>query len=191
MKHTKSTPSIAFDDQGRGEPSLLCLRGWCVDKTSFRYLVEAGSRNRRTLAMDWRGHGESAPEQGDFGESALIEDVLSVIEESGVQKVVPVALAHAGWVAIELRRRLAELFKQKPRAYWMEQLEANDVPYTPVYNLAEVFQDPQIQHMGLEIQTDRKTSRSSKPSSSRWNTAMIRANIPRRRQNSASTTASF
>jgi hypothetical protein len=190
MKHTKSSPSIAFDDQGRGEPSLLCLPGWCVDKTSFRYLVEAGSRNRRVsdgLARTW-GIGS---EQGDFGESALIEDVLSVIEESGVQKVVPVALAHAGWVAIELRRRLAELFKQKPRAYWMEQLEANDVPYTPVYNLAEVFQDPQIQHMGLEIQTDRKTSRSSKPSSSRWNTAMIRANIPRRRQNSASTTASF
>ena len=38
----------------------------------------------------------------------------------------------------------------------MEQLEANDVPYTPVYNLAEVFQDPQIQHMGLEIQIERK-----------------------------------
>ena len=38
----------------------------------------------------------------------------------------------------------------------MEQLEANDVPHTPVYNLAEVFQDPQIKHMGLEIQIDRK-----------------------------------
>jgi hypothetical protein len=27
MTHTKSTPFIAFDDQGRGEPSLLCLLG--------------------------------------------------------------------------------------------------------------------------------------------------------------------
>jgi len=186
MKHTKSSPSIAFDDQGRGEPSLLCLPGWCVDKTSFRYLVEAGSRNRRVsdgLAWTW-GIGSGAGRLRRIGADRRCF-------ECGVQKVVPVALAHAGWVAIELRRRLAELFKQKPRAYWMEQLEANDVPYTPVYNLAEVFQDPQIQHMGLEIQTDRKTSRSSKPSSSRWNTAMIRANIPRRRQNSASTTASF
>jgi len=42
----------------------------------------------------------------------------------------------------------------------MEQLEANDVPHTPVYNLAEVFEDPQIKHMGLQIQIDRK----SKPS---------------------------
>ena len=38
----------------------------------------------------------------------------------------------------------------------MEQLEINDVPHTPVYNLAEVFQDPQIKHMGLEIQIERK-----------------------------------
>ena len=38
----------------------------------------------------------------------------------------------------------------------MEQLEANDVPHTPVYNLAEVFEDPQIKHMGLEIQIERQ-----------------------------------
>jgi crotonobetainyl-CoA:carnitine CoA-transferase CaiB-like acyl-CoA transferase len=38
----------------------------------------------------------------------------------------------------------------------LEQLEANDVPHTPVYNLKEVFEDPQIKHMGLEIQIERK-----------------------------------
>jgi crotonobetainyl-CoA:carnitine CoA-transferase CaiB-like acyl-CoA transferase len=38
----------------------------------------------------------------------------------------------------------------------MAQLEANDVPHTPVYNLQELFQDPQIKHMGLEITIERK-----------------------------------
>ncbi len=56
----------------------------------------------------------------------------------------------------ELSKTFAEFFREKPRAYWMEQLEANDVPHTPVYNLAEVFQDPQIKHMGMEIQIERK-----------------------------------
>ncbi|HJU63349.1 MAG TPA: CoA transferase, partial [Candidatus Binatia bacterium] len=56
----------------------------------------------------------------------------------------------------ELNQTFAEFFRVKPRSYWLEQLEANDVPHTPVYNLAEVFQDPQIQHMGLEIQIERK-----------------------------------
>lgn len=57
---------------------------------------------------------------------------------------------------LELNKTFAEFFKEKPRAYWLDQLEANDVPHTPVYNLAEVFQDPQIRHMGLEIQIERK-----------------------------------
>jgi crotonobetainyl-CoA:carnitine CoA-transferase CaiB-like acyl-CoA transferase len=30
------------------------------------------------------------------------------------------------------------------------------VPHTPVYNMQEVFQDPQIKHMGLEIEIARK-----------------------------------
>lgn len=57
---------------------------------------------------------------------------------------------------LELNATFAEFFKEKPRAYWLEQLETYDVPHTPVYNLAEVFQDPQIKHMGLQIQIERK-----------------------------------
>ncbi|HEU4340060.1 MAG TPA: CaiB/BaiF CoA-transferase family protein [Candidatus Binatia bacterium] len=56
----------------------------------------------------------------------------------------------------ELNRTFAKFFSEKPRAYWLEQLEANDVPHTPVYNLAEVFQDVQLKHMGMEIQIERK-----------------------------------
>jgi len=46
--------------------------------------------------------------------------------------------------------------KEKPRAYWIERLEANDVPHTPVYNLKEVFEDPQVKHMGMQIAIERK-----------------------------------
>ncbi len=108
MTRTKSAVSVAFDDHGRGEPALLCLPGWCADRTAFRDLMPACSRGRRALALDWRAHGESDPVRGDFGETALVEDALAVIHESGVLQVVPVALAHSGWIAIELRRRLGE-----------------------------------------------------------------------------------
>ena len=56
----------------------------------------------------------------------------------------------------DLATVFAEFFKEKPRAYWMERLEAHDVPHTPVYNMQEVFADPQIKHMGLEITIERK-----------------------------------
>jgi formyl-CoA transferase len=55
----------------------------------------------------------------------------------------------------ELQRTLAPIMKQKPRPYWLERLEAEDVPHTPVYNMAELFQDPHIKHMGMEIQIPR------------------------------------
>jgi crotonobetainyl-CoA:carnitine CoA-transferase CaiB-like acyl-CoA transferase len=56
----------------------------------------------------------------------------------------------------ELNTTFAAFFREKPRSYWLEQLEANDVPHTPVYNLLEVLEDPQIKHMGMEIQIERK-----------------------------------
>ena len=56
----------------------------------------------------------------------------------------------------DLNKTFAVFFKEKPRSYWLEQLEANDVPHTPVYNMAEVFQDPQIKHMGMEIHIERQ-----------------------------------
>ena len=56
----------------------------------------------------------------------------------------------------ELAKTFGGFFKEKPRAHWMARLEAEDVPYTPVYNMQEVFQDPQIKHMGLEITLERK-----------------------------------
>jgi crotonobetainyl-CoA:carnitine CoA-transferase CaiB-like acyl-CoA transferase len=60
----------------------------------------------------------------------------------------------------ELSKTFGEIFREKSRAYWMDQLETNDVPHTPVYNLQEVFQDPQIKHMGMEIEIERKNKPS-------------------------------
>ncbi len=97
---------INFEDQGRGEPTLLFLPGWCGSRSVFDHLAQASATGRRTLTLDWRGHGQSEAPLGDFGADALVDDALSVIEASGADRVVPVALSHAGWVAIELRRRL-------------------------------------------------------------------------------------
>jgi len=56
----------------------------------------------------------------------------------------------------ELQRTFAPIMKEKPRAYWLERLDAEDVPYTPVYNMAELFEDPQIKHLGMQIEIPRK-----------------------------------
>ncbi|MCU1395583.1 MAG: alpha/beta hydrolase [Ilumatobacteraceae bacterium] len=101
-----SSGGIAYDDHGDGDVAFLFLPGWCGPRTIFQPVIDRLGADHRTLTLDWRGHGESKPASSDFGTAELVEDALSVIEESGARTVVPVAAAHSGWIAIELRRRL-------------------------------------------------------------------------------------
>jgi crotonobetainyl-CoA:carnitine CoA-transferase CaiB-like acyl-CoA transferase len=49
----------------------------------------------------------------------------------------------------ELASELGKTFASRPRAEWVGLLEANDVPYAPVLDVEEVFDDPQVQHLEL------------------------------------------
>jgi crotonobetainyl-CoA:carnitine CoA-transferase CaiB-like acyl-CoA transferase len=49
----------------------------------------------------------------------------------------------------ELTVLLAEIFKTKSCAQWLEVLERQGVPAGPIYKLDEVFADPQVQHLGI------------------------------------------
>jgi pimeloyl-ACP methyl ester carboxylesterase len=110
---------IEYDDVGTGEPVLLFMGGWCANRTVFRNLLEPCSGHRRVLALDWRGHGGSSQFGQDFGEQDLVEDALSVIEASGARMIVPVALAHSGWVAIDLKHRLGSQIPKIIHVEWI------------------------------------------------------------------------
>lgn len=104
--------SIAFDDLGptgsehESDPALLLLPGWCTNRSVFGPLVALLAKHRRTLALDWYDHGESGAAGKDFGQEQLVAQALGVIAASKVNRVIPVTISHAGWVALELRRQL-------------------------------------------------------------------------------------
>jgi len=54
----------------------------------------------------------------------------------------------------ELNALLNARFATRPAAYWLERLEAAEVPAGPVYDLAQVFADPQIRQRGMAAQVD-------------------------------------
>lgn len=110
---TSPDPSVTAD------PTLLLLTGWCDDRAQFDPLLAEAGRHRRTVSMDWRGHGGSADADGDFGLEELVADALEVIGRTGAPRVVPVAVSHAGWVAVELRRRLGEQVAGLVLVDWM------------------------------------------------------------------------
>jgi pimeloyl-ACP methyl ester carboxylesterase len=99
---------IAYDDLGAGEPVLLFLTGWCSSRARWRHVAARCAERRRVLSCEWRGHGESDPAPGDFGLEEMVADALAVADGAGVERFVPCAASHSGFVAIELRRRHPE-----------------------------------------------------------------------------------
>ena len=110
---------IAYDDTGDEEPALLFLPGWCVNRSVFRDLLSRTSEHCRSLSLDWPAHGESAASRRDFGSKELLQTAAAVIEASAADRVVPVALSHSGWVALELRRRLGRRIPKLVLLDWL------------------------------------------------------------------------
>jgi crotonobetainyl-CoA:carnitine CoA-transferase CaiB-like acyl-CoA transferase len=54
-----------------------------------------------------------------------------------------------------LHAEFARVFATRTRAEWLDLLTQADVPCAPIYDLGEVFNDPQVEHMGLEITLPR------------------------------------
>lgn len=48
-----------------------------------------------------------------------------------------------------LEQALAPTFQSNTREEWLQRLQAGDVPAVPLYNVAEVLDDPQVKHLGL------------------------------------------
>ncbi|ARV62476.1 hypothetical protein BZZ01_31050 [Nostocales cyanobacterium HT-58-2] len=97
---------LAFDDWGIGEPSILLLPGWCSDRGILTPLAKLLSNNRRVINLDLPGHNESAHPQGDFGSEDIVCEVLKIVDSLGINEFSTVSVAHAGWIVVELRRRL-------------------------------------------------------------------------------------
>ena len=52
---------------------------------------------------------------------------------------------------------LAEVFAKDDRDVWIQKLRDQDVPCSPMYNLKEVFEDPQVRHLGMPIEVEHPT----------------------------------
>ena len=49
----------------------------------------------------------------------------------------------------EIVNILRAQFRTKAREYWLARLDANQIPHAPINTIAEVFDNPQIKHLGI------------------------------------------
>jgi crotonobetainyl-CoA:carnitine CoA-transferase CaiB-like acyl-CoA transferase len=47
---------------------------------------------------------------------------------------------------------LRAAFRKKARDYWLPRLDANEIPNAPINTIHEVFDNPQIKHLGIPRQ---------------------------------------
>jgi len=62
----------------------------------------------------------------------------------------------------EIVEILRDEFRKQPRNFWLEALDENGVASGPIYTADEVFQDPQVQHMGMPKVIDHPTMGSTR-----------------------------
>ncbi|MES2489818.1 MAG: alpha/beta hydrolase [Pseudomonadota bacterium] len=129
--------TICYEDSGAGDTAFLFLPGWCSSRAIFGELASRLAPHHRVLAMDWRGHGSSSSSESDFGAAELLADALAVIAASGAKQIISVAISHAGWVAIELRRRLGDRIPKLILVDWI----VTDPP-PPFLGALAAMQDP-------------------------------------------------
>jgi crotonobetainyl-CoA:carnitine CoA-transferase CaiB-like acyl-CoA transferase len=52
----------------------------------------------------------------------------------------------------EIVKLLRAAFRKKARDYWLPRLDANSIPNAPINTISEVFDNPQIKHLGIPKQ---------------------------------------
>jgi pimeloyl-ACP methyl ester carboxylesterase len=134
----KGGARIRYDDVGQGEPALLFIPGWCTSRAVFRKLVPPLSALHRALVVDLPGHGESDMPGSDFDNATVVAHLRAVIDASGARQVVPVALSHGGWWALELRRQLGP---RVPKLVLLDWLVLEPPP--PFLQALQALQSPQ------------------------------------------------
>jgi len=62
----------------------------------------------------------------------------------------------------QLEKELAPTFATRSREDWLRLLEQQDVPASPLYNMKEVLEDPQVRHLGITEEVEHPRTGKAK-----------------------------
>ncbi|MCC7203898.1 MAG: alpha/beta fold hydrolase [Phycisphaeraceae bacterium] len=96
---------LAFDDHpGSGTP-LIFLHGSGCDSTDWNAVLRDLPHGRRSITLDFRGHGRSATPTATFSMSDLADDALSLADHLRLNRFILVGHSLGGMVAMDLASR--------------------------------------------------------------------------------------
>lgn len=127
--------SLALEDLGRGDPPLLLIHGFPLDREVWTPQLRALD-GHRLIAPDLRGFGLSSVPQGPLMISDYADDLIALLDHLAIQQAVICGVSMGGYVALDLVRRFREriaglvLVDSRARADGPAEREARDAMIT-------------------------------------------------------------
>jgi pimeloyl-ACP methyl ester carboxylesterase len=100
--------SISYHVEGKGTPALVFVHGWCCDKSYWKHQVPYFSKRHTVVTIDLAGHGESGVGRKAWTMEAFGKDVVAVVEELELDRVILIGHSMGGAVIIEAARQMPE-----------------------------------------------------------------------------------
>ena len=108
---------LAFDRQGTGPP-LMLLHGTNSSRSIWKPLLPQLAAHREVFSVDLPAHGDSPPTS--FTPPDWANELASLLDELGLQRVEVVGHSSGGWTALELakRGRASSVLALAPAGLW-------------------------------------------------------------------------
>ena len=84
--------SLSYEEFGSVGMPLLFVHGLGCDRTDFSYQIERFGRERRVVAVDLRGHGQSIRPEGDYSVPTFADDLARLCSELELER--PAIVGH-------------------------------------------------------------------------------------------------
>lgn len=96
--------SIAYDDRGKGDTTLVFIHCWACDRTFWREQLDVFSDRYRVVSLDLAGHGSSGKDRKAWSIPSLGRDVQTVADRLKLKRLILIGHSMGGYVALEAAR---------------------------------------------------------------------------------------
>jgi len=100
--------AVSYDVQGEGEPALVFVHGWSCDRSYWKFQTPYFAERYKVVTIDLAGHGESGLGREKWTMEAFGQDVMAVVEELDLDKVILIGHSMGGPVILEAARQMNE-----------------------------------------------------------------------------------
>jgi pimeloyl-ACP methyl ester carboxylesterase len=97
---------IHYDVQGTGTIALVFVHGWCCHRGHWDQQVDHFAARYTMVRLDLPGHGTSGCARTSWTIPVFGQDVVTVVEQLGLEQVVLIGHSMGGAVIVEAARRL-------------------------------------------------------------------------------------